>query len=547
MKHIHPPLFFKTYLILLLLGSVSFIPAGQKINPHFKANLKIKINSIDSAFQKALRPAYLAYSLSENSTWPTPSSPSPFLRVNQLLINNVIPQVETAWNLADLHFKNGGKKIYRTILSGWHLRIKGLQLLNTENYQQAIPILKKALTIHQEIGDQKTTGLLFNNLAYAYFQQGNLKKALEQEQAAWQIGNNPHNALFAYNLGWISLNLERFEQAINYFKKAVHLSRQNQNHILHASALINQAIPSLYMGNVSQARSLSDQGSQIAVKTGSLRLRIIASYNLAILAEMKGRTLLAQQHLKTALLLLKNHGNKVFLQSEKALLKRQTINFLVRLQTNHPRNPFPTDYATNNTLTEEHQKKSLAIHSHATHMLARFDGGILKTKTVFNQTENPSPSRVTLGSVLTFPDSSSTLPVHFMPSSKAKIKFLKFEINLPKGVSFIDLEKAPSLETVDIELAAEIRKKNQTAEGSFIDIKLLATKEQILPEGLLFYLNISFDQTVHPGSLILKNSAQAQDLNTPEKTLQPLLFEDTEITVLDNESVPAMVCFYYLH
>ena len=105
------------------------------------------------------------------------------------------------------------------------------------------------------------------------------------------------------------------------------------------------------------------------------------------------------------------------------------MNFLVRLQTNHPRNPFPTDYAINNTLTEEHQKKSLAIHSHATHMLARFDGGILKTKTVFNQTENPSPSRVILGSVLTFPDSSSTLPVHFMPSSKAKIEFLKFNNN----------------------------------------------------------------------------------------------------------------------
>lgn len=546
MKHIRPPLFLKTWLILLLLGSISFISAEQKTNPHFKTNFKIKINLIDSSFQKALRPAYLAYSLSENSTWSTPSSLSPFLRVNQLLTGNVIPQVETAWNLADLHFKNGGKKIYRTRLSGWRLRIRGLQLLNTENYQQAIPILKKALTIHQKIEDQKTTGLIFNNLAYAYFQQGNLEKALEQEQAAWQIGNNPHNALFAYNLGWISLNLERFEQAINYLEMAVHLSRKNQNHILHASALINQAISSLYMGNISQARSLLDQGRQIAVKTGSLRLRIIASYNLAILAAMEGSTLLAQQHLKTALLLLKNHGNKVFLQSEKVLLKQQTINFLVRLRINHPRNPFPTDYAIN-TLIEDHQKKTLAIHSHATHMLARFDGGILKTKVLFNQIENPLSSRVTLGSVLTFPDSSSTLPVHFMPSSKAKIKFLKFEINLPEGVSFISLEKAPSLETIDTELTAEIRKKNETTEGSFIDIKLLATKERILPEGLLFYLNISFDQTVHPGSLILKNSAQAQDLSTPEKTLQPLFFENTQITVLDNESVPAMVCFYYLH
>jgi tetratricopeptide (TPR) repeat protein len=546
MKHIRPPIFFRTCLILLLLGSVSFIPIEQKINPHFKTNFKIKINLINSAFQKALHPAYLAYSLSEKSTWSRPYSTSPFLRVNQLLTSNVMPQVETAWNLANLHFINGGKKIYRTRLSGWRLRIKGLQLLNTENYQQAISILKKALKIHQKIGDQKTAGLIFNNLAYAYFQQGNLKKALEQEQAAWQTDTNSNKALFAYNLGWISLNLERFEQAINYLEKAVHLSRQNQNHMLHASALINQSIPSLYMGNISQARSLLDKGRQLAVKNGSLRLSIIASYNLAILAIMENNALLAQQHFKTALLLLENHGEKVFLQSERDLLKQQTINLLVKLQTNNPRKLFPTDYRID-TLIEEHQKKTLAIHSHAAHMLVRFDGGILKTKVLFNPSENPSPGRVVLGSVLTFPDSSSTLPVHFMPSSKAKIKFLKFEINLPKGVSFINLEKAPSLEIIATELTAKIHKENKTTEGSFIEIKLLATKEQILPKGLLFYLNISFDKTVHPGSLTLKNRAQAQDLSTPEKTLQTLIFEDTQITVLDNESVPAMVCFYYLH
>ena len=68
-----------------------------------------------------------------------------------------------------------------------------------------------------------------------------------------------------------------------------------------------------------------------------------------------------------------------------------------------------------------------------------------------------------------------------------------------------------------------------------------------LPEGLLLYLTVAFAETVPPGSLTLENRARAQDLSAPGHPIQPLIFEDTRITVLDNESAPAMVCFYYLH
>jgi hypothetical protein len=184
-------------------------------------------------------------------------------------------------------------------------------------------------------------------------------------------------------------------------------------------------------------------------------------------------------------------------------------------------------------------------------MLARFGSAVLQAGTTTGQTDDASPSRVTLGSVLTFPDSSSTLPVHFTPSTGVRVGSLELEIGLPHGVSFISVEKAPPLEELGVELSTEIRKNKVDAEGSSLQIRLVVEENRAdpepLPEGLLLYLTVAFTEAVHPGSLILKNRARAQDLSAPAQPIQPLIFEDTRITVLDNESAPAMVCFYYLH
>ncbi len=555
MKRIRPPSLFRLHLLLFLLGNCSPVSAQQRVDVSLETDLNRQIDRIAPAFDRALRPAYLAYALSEDPTWSTPSSPNPFLQVNRLLTQDVVPLVESAWELADRHFKSGGEETYRARLSGWRLRIQGLQLLNLEEYRRAVPALKKALAIYREAGDQEIAVLISNNLAYAYFQLGNWEQALEQGQAAFRgarlLANDFKSALFAYNLGWICLNSQRFEQAADYLNRAVHLSRQSQSHVLQASASINLTIPYLYMGQIQQAHTHLREGAQMASRIGSLRLRTIASYNLAILAAMEGDALTVRQQLRTALLLLRDYGDRVFLHSEKALLEEQAIQFLIRSQPGYRTDPFLSRYLSIESAEQDRRDEPLALHSHAAHLLARFRGAVLQAGTAAGQTENAEPSRVTLGSVLTFPDSSSTLPVHFTPSTGVRVGSLELEVGLPHGVSFIRVEKAPSLKAIDVELSTEIRKDGGDAEGSLLQIRLVVGEKpadrEPLPEGLLLYLTVAFAETVPPGSLTLENRARAQDLSAPGHPIQPLIFEDTRITVLDNESAPAMVCFYYLH
>ena len=556
MKRARPPLFSWLLLLLFLLANDSLLSAQHGIDVSLENDLNQQIGKIGPAFDRALRPAYLAYALSEDSTWARPSSPNPFLQVNRLLDKNVEPLVESAWELADQHFKSGGQETYRTRLSGWRLRIQGLQLLNLEEYRRAVPVLKRALEIYREADDQEIALLISNNLTYAYFQLGKLEQALEQGQAAFRgarlLADDFKSALFAYNLGWICLNSQRFEQAADYLSRAVDLSRQSQSHVLQASASINLTIPYLYMGQIQKAHTHLREGAQMASRIGSLRLRAIASYNLAVLAAMEGETLTVRQQLRTALLLLRDYGDRVFLHSEKALLEEQAIKLLIRSQPGYRTNSFLSQHFSTESL-EQHQRRDepLALHSHAAHMLARLGGPLLQAGSAPGQTENTEPSRVTLGSVLTFPGSSSTLPVHFAPSTGVRVGSLELEVGLPQGVSLISVEKAPPLETMAVELSTEIRKEGGDTEGSLLQIRLVAREESAdpepLPEGLLLYLTVAFAEIVHPGSLILENRARAQDLSTPAQPIQPLIFEDTRITVLDNESAPAMVCFYYLH
>lgn len=555
MKRARPPLLFRLLLLLFPLANCSLMSAQHGVDVSLENDLNRQIDRIAPAFDRALRPAYLAYALSEGSSWSTPSSENPFLQVNLLLAKDVVPLVESTWDLADRYFKSGGEETYRIRLSGWRLRIQGLQLLNLEEYRRAVPALKRALAIYRAADDQEVAILLSNNLAYAYFQLGNLEQALKQGQAAFRgarlLANDFKSALFAYNLGWIYLNSQQFEQAADYLNRAVDFSRQSRNRILQASASINLTIPYLYLGQIQQAHTHLREGSQMASQIGSFRLRAIASYNLAILAAMEGDAFTVRRHLRTVLLLLRDYGDRVFLHSERSLLEKQAIKFLIRSQPGYRANSILSQYVSIESV-EQHQKDDpIALHSHAAHMLARFGSAVLQAGTTTGQTDDTSPSRVTLGSVLTFPDSSSTLPVHFTPSTGVRVGSLELEIGLPHGVSFISVAKAPPLEELGVELTTEIRKNNVDAEGSSLQIRLVVEENRAdpepLPEGLLLYLTVAFTETVHPGSLILENRARAQDLSAPAQPIQPLIFEDTRITVLDNESAPAMVCFYYLH
>jgi hypothetical protein len=250
------------------------------------------------------------------------------------------------------------------------------------------------------------------------------------------------------------------------------------------------------------------------------------------------------------LMIIREYGDRVFLQSEKILMERQAIELLgSREQAVGEERDFSREVMGSSLSLSELIKERPAFHSHSAHMLASFAHVSFEiSETMSQEGRDEKPTRVTLGSVVAFPDTSSTLPLYVTPSSEAKIGALDLEITLPRGVFPVGVERAPLLDSVDVEISSRVSKGSLESEETVLEVSLASDGEgEALPRGLLLYLIIRIPQETQPGHLTLRTRASARTLPEPVQPVEPLVSYDGRITILDRDAIPAMVCFFYMH
>lgn len=142
------------------------------------------------------------------------------------------------------------------------LRLRGVNMVDREDMQAAIPLLKRSLAQFEALNDghQDEIASLQNDLAAAYYFDGNLFKAekLYSDALASRIklhGNNhPDVAQTLNNIAWLQKQLDKPKEAEASFKKAIEIGKAANQPRDYASFVYGLA--ELYLSTGQRAKGL---------------------------------------------------------------------------------------------------------------------------------------------------------------------------------------------------------------------------------------------------------------------------------------------------
>ena len=92
---------------------------------------------------------------------------------------------------------------------------RGLVHLELENFENAISDFKRAM----KLSPAMVSATNYGNLAYAYESLGNYQGAIENYSRAIEI--RPNVGYIFHGRGWVNMELENFEEALDDYKKAI--------------------------------------------------------------------------------------------------------------------------------------------------------------------------------------------------------------------------------------------------------------------------------------------------------------------------------------
>jgi CHAT domain-containing protein/uncharacterized protein HemY len=150
--------------------------------------------------------------------------------------------------------------------------------------EKAIEYLEQALAINREVRDRLVEGYTLSSLGSAYVKQDRTEKAIEYYEQALviyrDIKRRQQEGSTLNNLGGIYRSLRQYEKAIKCSEEALAISREVKNPEYELSALSNLARTESERGNLAQARTLIEEGLQVAE---SLRSEVISPASRASL------------------------------------------------------------------------------------------------------------------------------------------------------------------------------------------------------------------------------------------------------------------------
>jgi hypothetical protein len=120
-----------------------------------------------------------------------------------------------------------------------------------------------------------------------------------------------------------------------------------------------------------------------------------------------------------------------------------------------------------------------------------------------------------------------------------------------RGVSFLRVEKAFSLDGVNGSFQAEVQKDANDLNKSILHLEVFTKGEprKALRDGLVLYLVFQIEADASPGIAVALDFQKigASNLDDPPKAIEPLVGKNGVIEVLNPENVPYVSCFFFTH
>lgn len=125
-------------------------------------------------------------------------------------------------------------------------------------------------------GDLNGALSLYNKTATAYWVSGKLTDAnsifLNAASVAEKLGNQNALKIIYTNLGMVSVDLERYNEAIGYFEKSLTINRAQKNRAETTSTLVNLANAYKELEKYSKALEYAEQANSLALEVNDAKL-----------------------------------------------------------------------------------------------------------------------------------------------------------------------------------------------------------------------------------------------------------------------------------
>lgn len=141
-------------------------------------------------------------------------------------------------------------------LEGRQLRLQGIELNDAKEFQEAEPVLRKALEMSQKAGDEVLEAGIRNNLGYSLRNQSKLDAAVQEFDTARRLAETQNDTLRAgsynFNLGNALLALGRKEDAYEAFKRSAEQNRDAERKDLIARSTLMMGVALSQIDSISE-------------------------------------------------------------------------------------------------------------------------------------------------------------------------------------------------------------------------------------------------------------------------------------------------------
>ena len=561
MNRMFPRRWIAVYSCSLLIAAMAAQDSLASWNASLARGQLEQMNSESQAsLHQLMKKAYIGYLGVEGEF----GQPDPldghtlFSDLNDLLQEEVEPQIRNGKQLSETYWQREGDRSYLDQFTVRELRVRGLIFSNAEDYRQARQSLSEAVTLATRMGDTVNLAFALNNLSYSNFHLQRVEEAIQNLRQAIELAQEMKDArassLFHYNLGWIHLNAGQWEAAVPLFETAARVSQQHSLPIRRMAALINLGSIYLSQGDPEKARQVFFESHQMARQVNSLRFRAMSALDYSIVLILEDRYQEAARLLDEALFIFKEQG-RVFMRGERSLLEQKALRLLRSL-----------DEKTAGAIVSSHldgqvepvQVASQSLHSHFAHLFMTPAAFTATVPLAVRPASPPSaPLQAAGGQVrismksLTVPTNEPfNMPVYFAIPSGVELASLTFQVTYPKeALLFSDLEKGFLLQSG---FKTETRTDPHPSEEALDVLKVSVSSEggpsAPLPSGLVLYLSFRVAEKVDQGSVFLHNeTVEAETTAGRSLPESRLAAKDQAITILGEDMVPTILCFFYIH
>lgn len=563
--------FTRQLLMVCLLLSTSITPAqawlaaqhSQEGSAEMASRLTRLTRQTDQTLHRVMKMAYLGYlgladaELLEDQTF-FHSAETLFTDLNRTLHSEVGPLLRDGMRLSETYWQRFGERRYLDEFTLRNLRVEGLMFSNSEDYLKARRTLLQALELARKKGDKKSLAYVLNNLSYSNFHLQRRQEAIENLREAVQMIREEEDpdlsSLFLYNLGWLYLNEAKWDEALSLFREVVQIGSAGRMPIRQVAALINLGSIHLYRGELEQAAGAFEKSLNLCRRINSSRYRAMSAVDLAMVRILQGESESAFHLLEEVLDLLHRDGRKIFLQAERVFLRQKVQRLAAGMEERGWENPGLSLLAGMKTGSPGPPP---LLHSHFAHLLAVPAGAPAESASEVEFAQGSEEAvRLTVKSTSAALKSTFSTPVYLSIPADLKLRSIRFEVAYPEGsLRFVETEKGFLLKRGSFTLESEVSTRTNREEESRKEVVTLTVKvddeapeEAALPQGLFLYLSFQVPEESRHNIVNIENkiiSAQTSAENAVPASR--LTAENQTFTILGEDVVPIIVCFFYVH